>query len=291
MPRKPAPTAIATTILHDKTIGVIGLGQIGGSIIRRLMAYRPAITVYGMDSNTRIAGRVRRYCRWSATLNDMVRVADIIILAVPVPAILTMLPKIAESIDATGAKRLLVTDTGTVKRPIRHAAQEFSTHFDYVGIHPLCGTERNGWESARADLFVDQTIICCGDPGSMPVETAIELIACLGGNLLRLDEQTHDRYVALTIGLPHALAYAANATAQQIQPHASLVSGSWHSLVRVTASDADMVAGFLTTNIAEQRRVIAEYRRQLDRLEKAMDETSSGDLASLLDRWRSPHRS
>lgn len=289
MSRPPAPPPIELTALKDQAIGIIGLGQIGGSMARRLMTYRPEITAYGMDRNTRIAGRVRRYCRWSTTLEDMVRAVDIIVLAVPVPAILDYLPRIADAVKSTGSERLLVVDTGTLKYPIQKVAAKYTDQYDYVGIHPLCGTERNGWESARSDLFADATVICCGKPRANATRTTVELIRSLGANDVVMDTKDHDRQVALTIGLPHILAFVANGAAQTVKPDPQLVSTSWQSLVRVTASDPEMVAGFLTVNKTEQQRILAEFRRQLDRLEQLLAQADNESVTETLSRWRSPH--
>ncbi|MBD3297368.1 MAG: prephenate dehydrogenase/arogenate dehydrogenase family protein [candidate division Zixibacteria bacterium] len=289
MSRPPAPAPIELSTLKDQAIGIIGLGQIGGSIVRRLMTYRPEITAYGMDRNTRIAGRVRRYCRWSTTLEDMVRAVDIIVLAVPVPAILDYLPRIADAVEDTGSERLLVIDTGTLKYPVQKAAAKYTDQYDYVGIHPLCGIERNGWDSARSDLFADETVICCGQPRANATRTAVELIRSLGAHELIMDAKDHDRQVALTIGLPHVLAYVANGAAQNVKPDPPLVSSSWQSLVRVTASDPEMVAGFLTYNKTEQQRILSEFRRQLDRLEQLLAQADNESVADTLARWQSPH--
>lgn len=290
MSRPPAPAPIKLTLLKNRSIGVIGLGQIGGSIVRRLMAYRPEITVYGMDLNTRIAGRVRRYCRWSATLEDMVRAVDMILLAVPVPAIIEYLPRIAAAVKETESKRLLVSDTGTLKYAINKAARRFTDSFDYVGIHPLCGIERNGWDSARTDLFADETIICCGDARDSNTRVLSELIRALGGTELLMDAKEHDRQIALSIGLPHVLAFVANGTAQHVKPDPPVLSGSWQSLVRVTRSDPEMVAGFLSVNKAEQRRVLNEFRRQLGRLEDLLENGDTETMTDALTQWVSPHR-
>ncbi len=289
MSRPPAPPPIALSTLKDQAIGIIGLGQIGGSMVRRLMVYRPDLTIYGTDRNTRIAGRVRRYCRWMTTLEDMVRAVDIVVLAVPVPAIIEYLPRIADAVDATGSERMLVIDTGTLKFPVQKVATKYTDHYHYVGIHPLCGIERNGWDSARSDLFADETVVCCGSPRSNATRTAVELIRCLGANELMMDAKDHDRQVALTIGLPHVLAFVANGAAQNVKPDPPLLSTSWQSLVRVTASDPEMVAGFLTVNKTEQQRILGEFRRQLNRLEELLAQADNESVAEMLSRWHSPH--
>lgn len=286
-PRPPKPALPKPRALEGKSIGVIGLGQIGGSIVRRLHDYRPAITLYGNDRNTRIAGRVRRYCRWSASLDDMVRAVDMIVLAVPVPDILELLPRIAGAVSRVEVHPPLVCDTGTLKHAVAKVAAKYARQFEFVGLHPFCGTEHNGWDSARSTLFEGQPIVCCAPRQKKGVKAASELVHLLGGRILFMDPAKHDRHIALTIGLPHILAFVANGVAAESRPAPELIGGSWESLTRVGVSAPEMVAGFLAANAAEQKRIVGEFKRLLDRLERLMAPGSDKQLIQALAQWRS----
>jgi prephenate dehydrogenase len=274
-------------LLKGHTIGVVGLGQIGSSIIRRLAPLRPAIRIAGADRDATLAVKARRYCRWCLTLDDVVAISDVLILAVPVPAIIELLPGVAAAArNRTRPANLLVTDTGTIKSPVAKASKRHRRVFDYVGIHPLSGGERNGWTAGRADLFVGDTIVCCERGAGRNVRMARELIALLGAHPLTIDAAQHDRMIATTIGLPHLLAYAVQGLPRRSAGIERLHGRSWGSLTRVAASDPAMVSGLLFTNAREQARIARAFRNRLDRLIAALDDPSGKNLESLLRKWR-----
>jgi prephenate dehydrogenase len=273
--------------MRGMSIGVVGLGQIGGSIVRRLAKYRPALTVLGTDRDDRIAPAARRYCRWRSSVAELVADSDLVILSVPVPAIISLFPIIAEATARRSpAARLLVTDTGTVKSPVIKAARRYRRDFDFIGIHPLSGGERNGWSAGRASLFAGDKIVCCARGTDRRVRIVRELIALLGGECVTLDASVHDRMIATTIGLPHMLAYAVQGLPGRAADVARLHGRSWGSLTRVAASDPSMVGGFLFTNAREQKRVAQRLRRNLDELITALDDPSGKAVERLLRRWR-----
>jgi len=275
--------------LEGQTVGVVGLGQIGSSIIRRLAPLRPSIQIIGTDRDQSLAANARRYCRWRSTLDDVVALSDVLILAVPVPAIIKLFPGIAAaSLKRDPAARLLVTDTGTIKSPVAKAAKRYHRHFDYIGIHPLSGGERNGWQAGKANLFVGDKIVCCGRGAERKVRIAHELIALLGATPVTIDAATHDRMIATTIGLPHLLAYAVQGLPRRAADVERLHGRSWGSLTRVAASDPAMVAGFLFTNAREQARIARAFRHRLDQLIAALNDPTGRKLESLLRRWRRP---
>jgi len=273
--------------LKGMTVGVVGLGQIGSSIIRRLAPLRPSIHLAGTDRLSALATKARRYCRWRESLDDVVAISDLLILAVPVPAIIELMPQVANAArNREQSAPLLVTDTGTIKSPVAKAARKYARAFEYIGIHPLSGGERNGWQAGRANLFVGDKFVCCERGTSRRVRVAHELIALLGAKPVTIDAAAHDRMIATTIGLPHLLAYAVQGLPRRAADVQRLHGRSWGSLTRVAASDPSMVAGFLFTNAREQTAIARAFRNHLDQLIAALDDPTGKKLESLLRRWR-----
>ena len=267
--------------LRNKTLAVIGLGQIGGSIIKCLAHVRPSPTLLAHDRDRRLAAKVARYAEWVTTLPIIVGRADVIILATSVPAIIELMRQIAD-LRRSLPGRLLVIDTGTVKQEVAKEAARHKKRFDFIGLHPLAGSEGEGWDSSRADLFIDKRIVCSPPAGTRHPYVR-QLIEVLGATPLPMDAREHDRFVAEAIGLPHLLAFAAAGMSHK-NP---LRAGSWASLTRVAASNPEMVAGFLSLNAVEQKRAIARFEKELALLKRALVEPSGAQLRRILiDRQR-----
>jgi prephenate dehydrogenase len=287
--KTPLPQHLRTApdSLAGKTIGVVGLGQIGGSIVKCLNRHRPQIKVLGTDIDHSIAGSARRYCEWCTSVEEIVVRSDVLILAVHVPHILKLFPQVAvHARQRPRRPRLLVTDTGTVKDPVVRQARRYHGLFDFIGMHPLAGTQHPGWDGSNVRLFNGRTIVFCPDRPASRAPRIRELIRLLGATPLRMPSAEHDRYIGLTIGLPHLLAYSAQSLSRDLQVPAAVSGRSWESLTRVAASDPAMVAGFLSTNAKAVASASRQLSRRLDRLVAALIDPKGKRLESLLRRWR-----
>lgn len=286
-PKRCVPTCIeimptsTPTILRKQTIAVIGLGQIGGSLLKRLSEASPKLALLAHDRDRRLATKVGRHAEWVTDLSTIAQRSDVIILATPVPTAVSLIGKIARTPRLSGKKPLLL-DTGTVTRVIHAEAAKHRSRVSHAGFHPLAGAEGEGWESSRKDLFVGKCIVVtAGSKSHSPLIHA--LVKLLGATAIHMDPRAHDTLVAEAIGLPHVLAYAA----QGLSCSNPLRAGSWASLTRVAASNPEMVAGFLSTNAAEQKRAIVRFERELKRLTRALDDKSGKVLLKMLtDRQR-----
>ncbi len=272
--------------LRGRSIGVVGLGQVGGSLVQRLERFRPSIGLFGFDLRDRLAPRAQPYCQWCDRLDEIVTMSDVIVLAVPVPRIVRLLPRIARlASKRTSRRRLLVCDVGTVKGQVVAAAAKYRAEFDFVGLHPLAGSERNGWDSADPDLFERRTVIFC-PTGRRADALARELIALLGGQATPMSPARHDELAAEGIGIPHVLAFAAAGLSGRNDANQPLRGGSWRSLTRVSASDPTMVAGFLHANARIQRRVLGRLQARLTEIDRLLARPTGSGLERRLRDWQ-----
>lgn len=267
--------------LRNRTIAVIGLGQIGGSIVKRLSEARPKLNLLAHDRDRRLGAKVGRYAQWVTNLPTLAQRSDVIILATPVPDIVSLIKQIADVELLKGQKPLLL-DTGTVSQVSHREALKHRRTFSHAGFHPLAGAEGEGWESARSDLFMGKYVVVTSANKSRSA-LVDGLTKALGATPLFMHPREHDRFVAEAIGLPHMLAFAA----QRMPTGNPLKAGSWASLTRVAASNPEMVAGFLSANVVAQKRALGQFVRELTLLTKALDGKSGKVLLKMLiDRQR-----
>ncbi len=108
----------------------------------------------------------------------------------------------------TGA---LITDTGSTKADIvREVNGSLSDRAAFVGSHPLAGSEKNGPEHARADLFEGRVVVVTPTQktSDADVRRTADFWISLGATVLTMSPEAHDQALAATSHLPHLVAAA-----------------------------------------------------------------------------------
>jgi len=233
-------------------VTVVGLGQTGGSIACELTRHKRGV-VTGYDGDGAVLRRARKMGLAASVTGDLTRAlthADLVILALPVASIIAALMDSSVPFDT----RSLVIDVGSTKRLIMAAANRRTPPLRFVGGHPLAGNERRGLNGVEPGLFRGAAFALVPGAHARPkdLRTARMLVRTLGARPLTIDADDHDRITALTIGLPHSIAFlvrelydrAAN-TDRRVR---ELSGGSIWSTMRVSMSDPTMVGDFIASN-------------------------------------------
>ena len=207
-----------------KSAGIVGLGLIGGSIARDLVA-RGGIQVLGYDVDTARFAGVHDDCLDRITLTtslQRIAQADLVVIAVPVTDALEVLAALAPHLARTS----VVIDVGSTKRSIVAAAERLKIGARFVGCHPMAGDHRSGWEASRAGLFIEAPVYICPGPSSTSNAMAdvLSLWISLGARPSIMDAAGHDVRLAWTSHLPHVLA---SALARSLDSFAFPREGAW----------------------------------------------------------------
>jgi prephenate dehydrogenase len=235
-------------------VGVVGLGQLGGSLAAALAAAGRPVQGWDVDPAARDAAAARgvRITR---------ELSGVVVLAVPLPAMDTALDGLSVAADAT------VTDLGSVKVPVlAELGGRLGARF--VGGHPMCGTERSGPDAVDPDLFRGARWALCLEPGTELPRwlRAAEVALAVGAEVVPVTAAEHDDAVAAVSHVPHLLAAALAATAGDAGPLAlTLAAGSFRDGTRVIASDPAFVTAMVTGNAGPTAAALARVRQQLER--------------------------
>ncbi|MCI1984227.1 MAG: prephenate dehydrogenase/arogenate dehydrogenase family protein [Bifidobacteriaceae bacterium] len=259
-------------------IAIAGLGLIGGSIARRLVAHNRFVVAWNHHARPyEAAERVGIHC--VDTLEQLVEgKPDVLILAVPLESMDDVLTRIAPHLH----RGTTLTDVGSVKGPVRAAVVRAGLGEYYVGAHPMAGNELSGFEASDAALldralwaltFDDTTDF------SRFLTVADVVTKGLENSLIAVDDDTHDRAAALISHMPHVVSTAmANelVEAKFADPAVAvaLSAGSWRDMTRVSLTDPDRtramveldarnVADLLESMSARLARQAAVLRGQL----------------------------
>jgi prephenate dehydrogenase len=188
---------------------------------------------------------------------------------------------LVEDVLARAPDGCTVTDVGSTK--------DWSLRFPgrFVGGHPVCGREARGPAYATADLFDGATWFLTPVTGTDPDRYRLVhgFVASLGAVPVAIDPQAHDRLVALTSHLPHALAnlLVNQAGASRVEGHdpLSAAGGSLRDMTRVAGSNPRIWVDIFLDNGPELVEALTEHRRRVEQLEQALTARDGGYLA----RW------
>lgn len=197
-----------------RKLAILGLGLMGGSLgmaARRLRS-GPVVSAYARREETRRMALSRGAAdAVYETPEEAVQDADLVVVCTPVLA----MEEILERCIASLAPGSVVTDVGSTKRQIveRCTALLDGSDAEFVGSHPIAGSERAGLEAARPDLYESAIVVVTSGPDArddMPdgkgvarIKAFWEALEC---RVTIMDAETHDRIIAKTSHLPHLVA-------------------------------------------------------------------------------------
>jgi prephenate dehydrogenase len=263
-------------------LAIVGTGLIGASV--GLAAKRAGVgRIAGYDPDAAalaLAAERGAIDEPAGSLAEAVREAELAVVATPVAT----LPAQVGAVLAAAPDACTVTDVGSTKGPVCAAAGDGPR---FIGGHPVCGSEARGPEHARSELFEGATwfLTPVAATDAQRYRTLHGFVASLGAVPVAVDPEGHDRLLALTSHLPHALANVLlnQAGASRIEGHEPLAAagGSLRDMTRVAGANPRIWVDIFLDNAGALRDALAEHRRRVEQLESAL---ATGD-AGFLARW------
>jgi prephenate dehydrogenase len=263
-------------------LAIAGTGLIGASV--GLGAKRAGVArVVGWDPDPGAAavalerGAVDRV---TAALDEALSDAELAVVAAPVAALQTQVGAAL----AASPKTCTVTDVGSTKARLCSAV---SDRVRFIGGHPLCGSEARGPEHASAELFQGATwfLTPVAETEASRYRELHGFVASLGALPIAVDPVAHDRLLALTSHLPHALANVLlnQVGTTRVSGHeaVSAAGGALKDMTRVAGANARIWVDIFLDNAEELRAALQEHRRHVEELERALETGDAGFVA----RW------
>ncbi len=257
-------------------IAIVGLGLIGASLAASIAKADPDVELFGVDVDARSCGEAvaRGWVHEAgapdgeAFANFVKTKAELVVLATPVAAVDGYLERLAE-----WGYRGVVTDTLSTKSHILKAAAEILPHrHNYVPGHPMSGSEKNGIDGARADLFEGANWILCPDSDTPPehFQRLHELITSFGARVVALAPEEHDRSIAVVSHVPHIVAASlvqlASRHADAQQSLMRLAAGGFKDSTRIAAGSAKLWCGIafdnadaLASGLREMQGIVGDF--------------------------------
>ncbi|WP_433792548.1 prephenate dehydrogenase [Actinoplanes sp. CA-252034] len=243
-------------------IAVIGLGLIGGSLLRALAAAGHDVVGFDADPSTRDLAREAGF-RVADGVREAVAGCAVAALAVPLP----ILPEVVADLDGYGG---LVTDVTSVKGPVR----DLLAGRRFVGGHPMAGRETSGFAASEAGLFEGCAWVLCLEPHGTDLGDWLLLAGLLtgmGARVVPVTAAEHDTTVAQVSHVPHLFAAVLAGQLGASPLAGALGAGSFRDGTRVAATRAELTAAMCGGNRDAVRDELARLIGELTRMGAALE--------------------
>ncbi|MBU1912441.1 MAG: prephenate dehydrogenase [Candidatus Omnitrophica bacterium] len=266
-------------------VTIIGLGLIGGSLCLAIKEKRLAKEIEGVSRRkSTIDQAVKNRIVDFATLDlkDGVKDSNLVIITTPVFKIVDIAKKIAPFLK----KGAIVTDTGSTKKYIvENIANIRLKDVDFIGSHPIAGSERSGIKYADKDLFRGAYCILTEAKNKKALNKVRKFWAALGMKVIVMSADTHDRLLSNISHLPHAAAVSLiNAAAGS---GLDLAAGGFKDTTRIASGEPELWRDIFLTNRGNLIKNIKILKKELSKIEKALKSNNSRNLLGLLKRAKS----
>ena len=240
-------------------IALLGAGHIGGSFALALRAADPSIQITAYDAQLASAEKlvsIGGATRASASIDDAVKEADIVVLAAPVRAFRAL----GEVLVSALKPGTIITDVGSVKNSMLPLVK-LLPQARVIPAHPIAGTEKTGVAAARGDMFRGKLAILTPPEDADPAAVqAVETLWHLAGtDVLAMPVEVHDHIYAYVSHLPHLIAFVAAAHLQESGVTVATGDATLQRFLRISRSNPRMWADIFLENREAMLPALAAY--------------------------------
>ena len=276
-----------------KKISIIGLGLIGTSILHAINTkQKERVTTFAYDVNSEhreIVSEMKIATFVCDEINDAVKDADLVILAVPVGS----MKSVAKSITSSLKEGAIVTDTGSTKNSVINDVNPYiPTRVNFIPSHPLAGTEYSGPKSGFSSLFENRYWLIVNDKETGQTKKLANFFENLGSIVETVSAEYHDKILAITSHLPHLIAYTIVGTASDLESDLKndvikFSASGFRDFTRIAASDPIMWRDVFLNNSEAVLEMLQRFNEDLSDLQKAIRKKQGQKLHSFFSRARS----
>lgn len=273
------------------TCGFIGLGLIGGSIAKAVKDHIPSSRLLAYDINTdslELAYKEQVIDQICPVIDASFSDCDYLFLCAPVTHndenLLTLKPYLSPD--------TLLTDVGSVKTGIHHHIETLNLGSQFIGGHPMAGSERFGYQNSKASLLENAYYILTpsGTVSTEKVTAYQNLVSSMGAIPLVLSYEQHDYVTAAISHLPHVIAASLvnliKSTDSKDGIMKMIAAGGFKDITRIASSSPTMWQQICLTNTDNISGLLKTYIQYLTVLSTYIDNQDEEALYHFFDTAR-----
>ncbi|MDH4127479.1 MAG: prephenate dehydrogenase [Spirochaetota bacterium] len=271
-----------------KKIAIIGVGLLGGSVGLALKKKFPHIHIVGIGRNEDKlikALKLKAIDSYNLTPIKGIDGCDIIVIATPISTIVEIFFSILSHLKPNA----VVTDVGSTKEVIiNEIYNDPNGRKHFIGSHPMAGSEQSGIDASYAELYQDSSIVVIDDKmaNQKALKITEEFWKALGGKVINMSAEKHDKVVAYTSHLPHivasCLAYTISNYFSDDKIKAKIFGNGLLDTTRIAEGDPKMWLDILIANQKNILKSISEMKNGLNIIEKMIQDKNQQEINKYL---------
>ncbi len=261
---------------NDLVFGFVGIGLIGGSVAKALRTAYPGckIIVYNRGAKPRVMALNDGTANVAVdTVDETFAECDYIFLCTPVERNVEYLKVLKDIIKDT----CIITDVGSVKTNIHEAVNQLGLTKNFIGGHPMAGSEKTSYEHAHDKLLENAyyAITPTDDVDKCYVNEYIEIVSDIKAIPLPISYKEHDRAVAAISHLPHLIASSlvnlVKHNDSKDEYMKTLAAGGFKDITRIASSSPEMWEQICMTNNTNISEMLDLYIKDLEKVKAELD--------------------
>lgn len=277
--------------MDNLTFGFIGLGLIGGSIAKAIKENIPGAVIVAYDINKdtlKLALEDKTADVIATAIDASFADCDYLFLCAPVQKNDENLMTVKSIIS----EKCLLTDVGSVKSDIHLAIRNAGLEKQFIGGHPMAGSERIGYVNSKALLLQNAYYILTPTDTvtHKKIEAYKQLVAAIGAIPLILSFEEHDYVTAAVSHLPHVIAASLVNLVKDSDSTDGIMkmiaAGGFKDITRIASSSATMWQQICLTNTDNIKSLLSDYIQSLENILRNLDARKEHELYDLFDSAR-----
>ncbi len=278
-------------MINTLTCGFIGLGLIGGSIAKAIRHHLPDTRLIAYDIHTKslnLAVNEQVIDQICPVIDDSFGSCDYIFLCAPVSRNMENLLALKPFLSP----ETILTDVGSVKTGIHRQIEELQLQKQFIGGHPMAGSERFGYQNAKASLLENAYYILTPseEVPSEKVEAYRALVESMGAIALTLSYGEHDYVTAAISHLPHVIAASlvnlVKSSDSEDGVMKMIAAGGFKDITRIASSSPEMWQQICLTNADHIAKLLRTYIQYLEVIADYIDDHEQDSLYNFFDTAR-----
>lgn len=263
--------------MNDLTISIVGLGLIGGSIALKLKE-EGFTNIYAIDRKPEFLKEISEQGIVKIGTEESLKKSDLVIVCLYPKATI----EYVEANIQNFKKNVVITDVSGVKSVMsERIGKVLEKDMLFIPAHPMAGREKGGFDNATKDLFLDANYLLMNKSDDKRFKMIENVVKALGAKSVYIEEEVHDKMIALTSHVPHVLASIVTRI-NKFDDTKKFVGNSFDDVTRISLINEKLWSELFVENKAPLVEFLSEITKELNQFIEYVENDDVESVKGLL---------